>query len=182
MPRWVTSMELRNSTPLQRAVTGKATPARSARRSWCAPLRVSGTSAGARRHDAMAELPREVVAESAGAHARDRQAAVAITSERASNDPCAVFTRNPPAAGWTRSTAQPVSIRTGGPRAFVEQHAHDLLRRVVAKQLPELLLVVGDAMGFDHREKIRRREARQCGFAEMGVAPRGSSAASCRDW
>ena len=37
-----------------------------------------------------------------------------------------------------------------GGRAFVEQHLHDLLRRLVAEQLPEFLLVVGDAVAIDH--------------------------------
>ena len=37
-------MKLRKLCPLQRASTGSATPLRSAKRSWCLPLRVSGTS------------------------------------------------------------------------------------------------------------------------------------------
>ena len=43
MPRWVTSRKLLKLSWLQLAVTGNATPLRSARRSWCLPLSVSGT-------------------------------------------------------------------------------------------------------------------------------------------
>ena len=53
--------------------------------------------------------------------------------------------------------------------AFVDEHAHDLFRRVVAEQLAEFLLVVRDAMPLDELDEIGRRVARQRGFAEVRI-------------
>src|SRR3546814_6518244 len=56
-----------------------------------------------------------------------------------------------------------------GHLALVEQHAHDLLRGLVAEQLPELLLVVRDAVVLDHGDEVGRRVARQRGLAVVRI-------------
>jgi hypothetical protein len=43
--------------------------------------------------------------------------------------------------------------------AFVEQHRDDLLRRAVAEELAERLLVPGDAVPIDQSDEIRGSEA-----------------------
>jgi len=49
------------------------------------------------------------------------------------------------------------------------QHADDVLRRVVAEQLPELLFVIGDAVLLDQRDEVARRIPRKCRTAEVRV-------------
>ena len=53
--------------------------------------------------------------------------------------------------------------------AFVGEHLDDQLRRLVAEQLPQLFLVISDAVALDQRDKIPLRVARQRGFTEVRV-------------
>jgi hypothetical protein len=64
------------------------------------------------------------------------------------------------------STAQ---VNVGG-AAFLEQHREDLARGSVAEELAERLLVIRNAMTFDHRNKIARGVAAERGLAEVRVA------------
>src|SRR5437879_8068255 len=49
------------------------------------------------------------------------------------------------------------------------QQVDDVLSGAVAKELPKSLFVIGNAMLFDERDKIRRRVPRQRGFGEVFV-------------
>jgi len=53
--------------------------------------------------------------------------------------------------------------------AFRFKHAHDLLRRAIAKELTENLFVVLDAMLFHERNEIGRRVSRQRRFGEVRI-------------
>ncbi len=53
--------------------------------------------------------------------------------------------------------------------AFRFQQVDDVLSGAVAKELPESLFVIGNAMFFDERDEIRRRVPRQRGFGEVLV-------------
>ena len=59
----------------------------------------------------------------------------------------------------------------GGPGAFAfgDQEGDDLPGCDVAEQLSEFFFVKGDSVGLHKRNKIIRREARQGGFAKMGI-------------
>ena len=118
----------------------------------------------------MTELARDFVAEAARAHARNRQA-TARDHQRGRAEgvdvsaiemKCRIFVAH------TRHRATRLDAHAGR-CAFVEQHAHDLLRRIVAEQLAEFLLVIGDAMALDQRDEIGRRVARQRRLAEMRI-------------
>ena len=50
-------------------------------------------------------------------------------------------------------------IRVG---TFTQQHGRDLLRRAIAKELPQSLFVVSDTMSFDQGDEISRCVTRQC--------------------
>jgi len=128
-----------------------------------------GDESGACRQHAMAELARELVCESGRTHARYRKAA-GRDDERRGGERSRVrgdvkqrFVAPHPG---DRATGQ--DPHTGG-SAFIEQHAHDLFRRVVAEQLAELLLVPGDAVALDEFDEIIRRVARQRGLAEVRI-------------
>src|SRR5690606_16183378 len=54
-------------------------------------------------------------------------------------------------------------------RAFGEQHVDDLPRRSVAEQLPERLLVPGDAVALHQREEVLRGVPAQRRLGEMGI-------------
>ena len=54
-------------------------------------------------------------------------------------------------------------------RAFGEQHRDDGARRAVAEQLPERLLVIGDAMALDQRDEIMLRVAVERRLVEMRI-------------
>ena len=56
-----------------------------------------------------------------------------------------------------------------GGGAFVQQHLDDLFGGVVAEQLAQLFLVIGDAVAFDHLDEMLRRVAGKRGLAEMRV-------------
>lgn len=53
---------------------------------------------------------------------------------------------------------------------FPFQHGDKLARTSVAKLLPELFLVIADAMAFNEADKIPRRIADEGGFAKIGIA------------
>src|SRR5690606_14884439 len=118
----------------------------------------------------VAEPARQLVAEAAGAHARDRKAAAGHHQRR----------RAELAARGVQAEIAGVAVdhaldRAGrldphpGRGAFVQQHAHDQLRGFVAEQLAQLLLVVRDAVAFDQLDEVPRGVARQRGLAEVRV-------------
>src|SRR5450631_320215 len=49
------------------------------------------------------------------------------------------------------------------------QHCDDVLRRVVAEQLPQRFLVIRNAMLLHECDEVLRRIARQCRLAEMWI-------------
>ena len=53
--------------------------------------------------------------------------------------------------------------------AFAEQHAHDLLGRAIAKQLPFVLFVPGDTVVFDLFDEVLRRIPRESRAAKTGI-------------
>ncbi len=53
--------------------------------------------------------------------------------------------------------------------AFGQQHGHDLARRAVAKQLPQCLLVPGDAVLLDQGDEIMLGVAAERRLAEMRI-------------
>src|SRR5207248_8279077 len=53
--------------------------------------------------------------------------------------------------------------------AFYQQHVDDLLCRAVAKELSELLLVIGNTVFTNHLDEVERRKARERRLAEMGI-------------
>ena len=53
--------------------------------------------------------------------------------------------------------------------AFVEEHVEDVPGAVITEQLAMFALVVGNAVAFDHCNKIPLRETTQGGFAEMRI-------------
>ncbi len=53
--------------------------------------------------------------------------------------------------------------------AFVAEHADDVLRRVVAEELSQFLLVIRDAVLLDQRDEMARRVARERGAAEIRI-------------
>jgi hypothetical protein len=132
------------------------------------PLSVSGTSAAAQRQHPVPELPGQLVAESAAAERRDRQSAAGDhqrlrrhrTAVGRQREALAALDAIDPAIGLD------THVRCG---ALVEQHPHDQLGRLVAEQLAELLLVVGDAMALDQRDEVGGRVARQRRLAEVRV-------------
>ena len=76
--------------------------------------------------------------------------------------PASPWRRRARCCNWSRCARRPA-------RAFVQQHLHDLLRRVVAEQLAEFLLVPGDAVALDHGDEIPWRVAGQRALAEMRI-------------
>ncbi len=124
---------------------------------------------GARRQHGVAELARKLVAEAGRTHARDRQTAGRDHQRRrAQLAHCGLHAKALVGALHVLHAASGVDAHTGV-GAFVQQHLHDLLRRVVAEQLPELLLVIGDTVTLDHLDEMLRRVARQRRFAEMRI-------------
>ena len=123
--------------------------------------------AGLRHPDA--EPPGDIMGKAGGAHLGDRQAAgrhdnglgSEIVAVGLDAESVATVDRGDPAA-------EP-QINPGG-LAFGQQHGDDLVRRTVAEQLPEGLLVIGDAVFLDQGDEILRGIAGQRRAAEMGIA------------
>ena len=63
----------------------------------------------------------------------------------------------------------PHAHNDSGRGTFVQQHRDDQARGDVAEQLPQRFLIPGDMVFFHHRQKIRRRVARQRRLAEMRI-------------
>ena len=92
-----------------------------------------------------------------------------MTSEPARTVPSAVVTMN--------ASVGAVDARDGTRHppfdapavALGLEHRDDVLRRVVAEELAELFLVIGDAVPLDERDEIARRVAGERGAAEIGV-------------
>ncbi len=53
--------------------------------------------------------------------------------------------------------------------ALRQQHREDLACRSIAEQLPQRLLVIGNTMTLDHRDKVAGRITTQRGLAEVRV-------------
>src|ERR1017187_5178065 len=144
-------------------------------------------------HDAESELAGHGVAEWRGAHFRNRQPAGGDHQGRAFECPARSLHGEPGAdrgCGATRCLAGAGSFhdeagarRHGNPRhyargqdaharcgAFRLQHGDDIAGGTVAEQLPEGLLVEGDAVALHHPEKIARREPGERGLGEVRVA------------
>ena len=125
---------------------------------------------GARGQHRVAELPGQRVAEAAGAHARDRQPAAGDHQRRRDEASLRRVQAETPVVEVLDAldAAMRAHLHAGG-RAFGQQHRHHLLAGVVAEQLAEFLLVVGDAVAFDQFDEMPRRVARQRRLAEVRV-------------
>jgi hypothetical protein len=126
---------------------------------------------------AQAELLGEAVAEVGGADLRDRQAA------GGDHDP-GRFDGTPVAIDLIATNASGIGFGGGkcdlpelarlpaldpACRAFGQQHVDDLLRRTIAKQLPLVLLVEGDAVLLHQFDELLWCIARQRRAAEIRV-------------
>jgi hypothetical protein len=92
---------------------------------------------------------------------------VATTSEAASNTPEVSTTKPLP-----QPHAPPILTPFAGtPRlaALCIQHVDNLLTGIITKKLPQLFLVIGNAMALDDGYKILRAELGQRGTTKMGI-------------
>ena len=108
-----------------------------------------------RLDDAVAELPRQPVAEVGGADLRDRQPAGG-DHQRAARDAAARGVELEAVARRARTarTAQGCQCCTRAGARTRQQHVDDLLGRVVAEQLAAVLLVEGDAVALHQRDEV----------------------------
>src|SRR3546814_18954094 len=119
----------------------------------------------------MTELSRQLIAEAARAHARNRQTA-AGDDQRLGLHGADLVCRNVKAA----IIVLDLRNRASGfdPHAnrgtLVEQHPHDLLRRLVAEQLAEFFLVPGDAVALAQRQALPLRLAPRRPFETMRLS------------
>ncbi len=149
-------------------------PGPRARRSGCplgSPSKTSGTSAGPRLDDRVAELAREPVAEVAGAELRDRQAAGG-DDDAAGARPARRSVSSAKADAVARDGLD--ARRAGGAARAPASHSASSMSmicraRAVAEQLALVLLVPGDAVALDQGDEVERRVAGERRAAEVGV-------------
>src|SRR3546814_7463721 len=117
---------------------------------------------GARWQHGVAELPRKLVTETSGTHARNRQPATGGNQCWRGNRSGAGVQNKLAVIGvlHARDVAIGLHLHTGG-IALGEQHRHDLFRRVVAEQLPQFFFVEGNAVLLHQLDEMPWRIARQ---------------------
>ena len=175
-PRWVNS---RSSTKRAAAcgrcrspmATSSDTPASAANGAHAAASKVSGTSAGRGSTTRWPNWRAEPVAQVGGADLRNRQAAGGHHQLRARAPGRARCRARSPPAPWrtaAHAAGLPALHRAGA--ALGQQHADDLLGRVVAEQLAAVLFVEGDAVALHQRDEVA--------LACSAPAPSGRSAGS----
>ena len=96
------------------------------------------------------ELARHFVAERRGPHLRNRKAAGRDHQRRALERPARRLHFEPAAASADPRHRAGRLDADARRRAFRLQHLHDFAGGTVAEQLPERLLVVGDAVALHH--------------------------------
>jgi hypothetical protein len=143
------------------------------------------------RHDGMAELPGQTVADVGGADLRDRQPAAGHHELRAAHRAGAGVELEAAVDRPHRGQAAGLPALHAAGIALGQQQVDDLLGRVVAEQLALVLLMEADAVAPHQRDEISRRVARQCRPAEVrvgrqelrrrGVAVGEVAAAAARD-
>ncbi len=124
---------------------------------------------GPRLHHLQAELPGQVVGEAGRAELGDRGAAGRDDQRRRAD--AALPRRYPePAVGMVdRADRRAARQLHPAPLAFRQEHGDDLAGRAVAEQLPQRLLVPGDAVPLHQVEEIARRVAAERRLGEMRV-------------
>jgi hypothetical protein len=118
------------------------------------------------------ELACQVVAEAGGAHAGNRQSTACDHQRRRREIPQRGVQAEP--GFLTLAVTHALDAATGlhahaGLVALIQEHLHDQLGRDIAEQLPQLFLVVGDAVALDQVDEVVRCVARQCRLAEMRI-------------
>ncbi len=126
---------------------------------------------GARLGHRQPELRRKLIAICGRAHFRDRLAAAGDDEIPACHDfAAACQSQREPCLGL-RNFSQPgfKPQFDAGLFHFGKQHADDVFRGIVAKQLTQGLFVPADAISLDQGEKIVLRIALEGGFGEMRI-------------
>ena len=94
---------------------------------------------------------------------------MAITSDVVRTGPSPVATMNAPSAAFdSRDRARHAPLDPAA-IAFGPEHRDDVLRRAVAEELAQLLLVVRDPVPLDQRDEIAGRVPRERGAAEIRI-------------
>jgi len=130
-----------------------------------------GHESRARLNDGNAKLSRQIVPQSGGANFGDGEPAGGHEESRRGengilrgNEKCGQASLALYALDLHIQKEPNVSHST-----FGEQHVHDLLRRSVAEELAEGLLVVSDAMTLNQGNEVRRRVAGERRFGKMPI-------------
>jgi len=126
-------------------------------------------SSACRQH-VVAELPRDLITEAAGAEGRNRQAAGGDYQRLAAHRADAGVQQISLSMLLDRLDRGVQTQIHAGLRAFVQQHLEDVAGLVIAEQLTELLLVIGHAVTADHLDEVPLGVARQRRLAEVRVA------------
>ncbi|KAG1392513.1 hypothetical protein G6F59_014581 [Rhizopus arrhizus] len=124
---------------------------------------------GAGRQHRVAELACDLIAETGGTHAGNRQPAGGDHQRGAMEQAVAGVYAEAVAAVLDALHAAVGTDLHASRLAFVHQHLHDLLGRDIAEQLAQLLLVVGDAVLADQLDEMPGRVAGQRRLAEVRV-------------
>ena len=122
-----------------------------------------------RLDDAQAEAPRHLIGKAGRPHLWNRQAA-GRQHQRGGGEGTTTG-REPESVGEGQvgdGVADPDVDATI--RALAQQHGHDRARGAVAEQLPERLLVIGNAMALDQRDEIVLRVTAKRRAAEVRIA------------
>src|SRR5690606_6938419 len=124
---------------------------------------------GAGGQQLVSEAARDLIAEAAGAHAGNRQAAGGDHQRGAVEQPLrGLYAKTICAAFDVLYAAVGADLHAGG-GTFVQQHSYDLLGGDIAEQLAQFFLVIGDAVPLDHVDEVGRRVAGQRRFAEVRI-------------
>ena len=150
-------------------MAASATPESGRIRSSAARLEGQRHQAGARRDQGQAEAPGKVMREAGRAHLRDGQPAGRQHQRRRLEaaairlHPEAHRPRDTPVMRWLSRGDRPP------PRRIRPAASRRLPGRAVAEQLPQRLLVPGDAVPLDQRDEVVLGVAGQRRFGEMRI-------------
>ena len=116
---------------------------------------------GARGHDGQAELFRDAITEGAGADLRNRKPAGSHDQRACTHPALRRADAKAGCGGLDGFDGARLPVRHPPCRTFLKQSCDDLLSRVVAEQLPLVLLMEGDAVLAQQRDEVLRTVSRE---------------------